>query len=105
MRYFQTTNATRPYRAGGLAFEFEPIEQIGGSSWLGVLEADEPAASILAGAGIPQVSELTHLEYEEVKKKIQERERQLGSTFTIKPSAEPLCKSCGAVNSQQVRNR
>ena len=96
MRYFQTSNATRPYRAGGVGFEFEPVELIGGSAWLGVLVADEPAASILAGAEFPQVTELTQTEYDSVKKKIQERGQQFAFPASITITAKPEgCGTCG----------
>ena len=94
-RYFQTSNATRPYQAGGLAFEFEPVELIGGSAWLGVLVADEPAASVLAGAGFPQVTELAETEYNSVKKKIQEREQQLAAPVPVTAKPSGNCSSCG----------
>lgn len=107
MRYFKTTNATRPYKAGGLSFEFEPVELIGGSSWLGILSVGEPAASVLAGVGFPQVTELTETEYDSVKKKIQEQEQQLRKPASVTSSPEPAakCNSCGAQQPYQIRNR
>lgn len=69
-RYFITSNASRPYVAGGFTFEFEPVV-IRGGSWLGVLVvAEDAAASALAGAGIAQVEECTIDQYEGVKKKL-----------------------------------
>jgi len=68
MRYFRTTNASRQYRAGDIVVTFEPVDNIGGS-WSGLLAADEPAASKLAGAALPQVTEITKEEYDGLKKK------------------------------------
>lgn len=71
MRYFLTTNSTRSYNTGGLSFTFEPTVLERGY-WLGVLAADEPAASSLAAAAFPQVSEITESEFEAEKKKGQQ---------------------------------
>lgn len=69
MRVFKTTNASRRYYAGGFAFDFEPVGNFGGA-WLGVLAvADEAAANALAAAKIPQVSEITQEEHDDLKKK------------------------------------
>ena len=68
MRYFKTTNASRPYRAGGLSFSFEQLDNIGGS-WLGALALEESDASSLAAEKFPQVSEITEEEYSALKKK------------------------------------
>lgn len=70
MKFFSTSNASRTYKAGGLVFTFEPVTNIGGS-WLGVLALEQSSADILAGAAasIPQISEITEVEYEELKKK------------------------------------
>lgn len=105
MRYFSTRNASRPYKAGGLSFEFEPTELLGGSLWLGVLAVDEPAASILANAGFAQVKELSLSEYEEAKKKIQAAEQLRSAAVTPAPTPKSSCNSCGASNPAQVRNR
>lgn len=100
MRYFETSNATRPYKVGGLAFEFEPIELRGGGSWLGVLAAEEPAASILASAPFPQVKEISLEDFEALKKKI---EGTVGAS-SVKAAPDPAgsCHSCGQ-NGYQVR--
>ena len=72
MRYFHTSNASRPYSAGGLAFTFQPTGQIGGS-WHGILAVEsDSAASALANAAFPQVTEITeesYKEYDEAQKK------------------------------------
>lgn len=72
MRYFQTSNASRRYLAGGFAFIFESVANIGGS-WLGVLAVgDDSAASALAAdvasGKIPQITEITAADYEAQKK-------------------------------------
>ena len=70
MRYFLTTNASRPVIAGGLTFSFEPVQNRGGS-WLGVLAVDEDsAASALAAAGLPGIDEISAERYEGIKKKV-----------------------------------
>lgn len=87
-RYFHTTNASRQYKAGALKFVFELTENFG-STWRGVLAvADEAAANTLAGAGIPQISEITQEEYEAQKKTAQ----PLGSSRSI-PSRPPQLPS------------
>jgi len=69
MRFFKTSNASRRYYAGGFAFDFEPVENLGGA-WLGILAvADEAAASSLASAKIPQVTEIQQEEHDGLKKK------------------------------------
>lgn len=69
-RYFLTTNASRPYIAGGLTFLFEPVQNRGGS-WLGVLAvADEAAAITLAGAHLDGVEEITDERFLNLKKKL-----------------------------------
>lgn len=69
MRYFMTTIADRPVRAGGRQFIFEPVALRGGS-WFGVLALDEESgASILSGANHPSVSEIDLAAYEAEKKK------------------------------------
>lgn len=68
-RYFITTNASRPYVAGGISFTFEPVAQRGGS-WLGVLALDTPSdATILLSAGFEQVSEINEERFDGLKKK------------------------------------
>jgi hypothetical protein len=68
-RYFRTSNASRRYSAGGHAFIFEPVENIGGS-WTGLLAVeDDSAASSLAAANLPQVTEITADAFEGLKKK------------------------------------
>lgn len=68
-RYFITTNASRPYSAGGIGFTFEPVAQRGGS-WLGVLALDTPSdATILLSAGFSQVEEIDEARYNSLKKK------------------------------------
>lgn len=103
-RYFTTSNATRPYRTGGLAFEFEPYEQIGGGSWFGVLAVDEPAASILAAKNFPQVSEIDADAYEAIKKKIQEAQQLVRSNPGARAAPDPTgsCTTCGR-SSYQVQ--
>jgi hypothetical protein len=95
-RYFKTSNATRPYSAAGYTFTFEPTALLGGL-WLGVLAAEEPAASKLAAANIPQVSELTLEQYEEEKKKGQAAERlaHAGAAAAAQVTAPSRCGSCG----------
>jgi len=69
-RYFLTTNASRPYIAGGLTFSFEPVQNRGGS-WLGVLAVEEDsAASALASAGLIGVDEIIQERYDNLKKKL-----------------------------------
>lgn len=69
MRYFKTSNASRPYQTGGYTFTFEPVDQNGGI-WSGVLAVvDDAAASVLAAAALPQITELTAEQYETLKKK------------------------------------
>lgn len=69
MRYFKTSNASRPYRAGELLFSFEPVDQVGGI-WFGVLAVeDDSAASSLEGAAYPQVTPISEEEYAALKKK------------------------------------
>jgi hypothetical protein len=98
MRYFKTTNASRQYKTGGLVFTFEPVANVGGS-WLGVLAVGEPAASTLAAAGIPQVSEITSSEYEEAKKKSEEGSQFLRTLAAQQPAVSSApgsnCRSCG----------
>lgn len=77
MRYFLTTNASRPHNAGGFAFEFEPVSNRGGS-WLGVLAVGEvSAANALAGAlasgELQGVDEITAERYDGLKKKLTAR--------------------------------
>lgn len=69
MRFFITTNASRPMTAGGRVFTFEPVALRGGT-WLGVLAVeDSSAASILADR--PQgVDEISAERYEGLKKKL-----------------------------------
>lgn len=67
-RYFQTSNASRPYRAGASNFVFEPVIQVGGN-WHGVLAVEESAAGILAAEKFPQIKEITEAEYLDAKKK------------------------------------
>lgn len=108
-RYFKTTNASRPYKAGGLSFEFELVELLGGGSWLGVLAAEEPAASHLASANFPQVTELSQTDYDQFKKKIQDalgKLHSVGATIKYAPTPERACSSCGSPNGgYQVRNK
>ena len=69
-RYFITTNASRPYSAGGIGFTFEPVAQRGGS-WLGVLALDNPSdATILLSAGFSQVAEIDETRFDSLKKKL-----------------------------------
>lgn len=68
MRYFQTSNASRPYRVGNDIFTFEPAFQVGGN-WHGVLAVEESAASSLAAGKFPQVKEISAEEYDAAKKK------------------------------------
>jgi hypothetical protein len=69
-RYFITTNASRPYSAGGIGFNFDPVAQRGGS-WLGVLALDTPSdATILLSAGFSQVEEIDEARYDSLKKKL-----------------------------------
>lgn len=69
MRYFKTSNASRPYKAGGFAFDFESLYLVGGS-WLGTLEVrTDEQADILAE--IPQATEIEEEEYLALKKKAQ----------------------------------
>jgi hypothetical protein len=105
LRYFTTRNATRPFKTGGLAFEFEPYEQIGGGSWLGVLAVDDPAASILTEADFPQVSEIDADAYEAIKKKIQEAQQLLRNNPGARPAPAPdgNCQTCGRHGYQVVR--
>lgn len=71
MRYFLTTVAHRPVKAGGRVFNFEPVALRGGS-WLGVLALDEESgANILSSADHPSVSEITQEHYESEKKNLQ----------------------------------
>lgn len=87
MRYFKTSNASRPYKVPGFAFTFEPTAQVGGV-WSGVLAvADEAAAKTLANAQFPQVTEITAEEFDEVKKKPLQR---LSSSVPLSvPRSEP----------------
>lgn len=79
MRYFKTTNASRRYTAGRLAFTFEPVSNIGGS-WLGVLAVeDNSAASTIAAAALPQVQEISQEIFEDLKKKPQSNPHFLAS--------------------------
>lgn len=67
-RFFQTSNASRRYRAGGLSLSFELTENVGGT-WRGVLATDdESVASTLLAAGHPQIQEITQEQYEAQKK-------------------------------------
>lgn len=69
MRYFKTSNASRLYKAGGLSFAFDPMENIGGI-WSGVLAVeDDSAAGILAAAKFSQVEEITAEDFDGLKKK------------------------------------
>lgn len=105
-RYFTTRNASRPFKAGGLAFEFEPYEQTGGGSWLGVLAVeDDAAASILAGRFPEIVIEIDEDAYEAIKKKIQEARQHLRGNPGARsaPTPEPACHSCGKNGYQVVR--
>lgn len=110
MRYFKTSNASRRYVAGELAFTFEPVSNIGGN-WLGVLAVEvDSTASIIAAANLPQIQEITAEQFEELKKKPQPNQHfralpgarpsnqpppavghvvQAGSTSTAKPAPEP----------------
>jgi hypothetical protein len=108
MRYFKTSNASRRYNAGALAYTFESVSNIGGS-WLGVLAVeDASAANTLAAAAFPQVSEITQTEFEDLKKKPQQNSHyrvfqgaksppppdagrvvQGASTSTVKPAEVP----------------
>lgn len=82
MRYFVCTAANRPWIAGDQTFTFEPIGLRGGS-WLGVLAVDEPAASILAGSGLAQISEISEERYLTEKKKVAQEQ------VLSRPSAPP----------------
>lgn len=87
-RYFQTTNASRPYKADGFTFHFEPTAQIGGV-WSGALAVeDESAASALAGAKFPQVTELTDEEFAALKKKPSQRSTSL-APLPRQPESSP----------------
>jgi hypothetical protein len=68
MRFFITTNANRPAKAGGRSFTFEPVALRGGT-WLGVLAVEDAlAASILADRP-SGVDEISAERYEGLKKK------------------------------------
>lgn len=69
MRYFACTAANRTYSAGGQPFVFELVGPRGGS-WLGILAVEEPAASTLAAADIPQIGEISEERYNDEKKKL-----------------------------------
>jgi hypothetical protein len=94
MRYFLTTVADRPVRAGGRTFQFDPVALRGGS-WVGVLALDEESgASILSGSAHPSVSEISQTAYEAEKKKVSnsvassaEPQRPLAPTHTLVPAA------------------
>ena len=81
--FFQTSNASVPYRAGGHEFTFEPIEVIAGS-WRGVLEVATEAEAIALRTIKGPVSEVTAEEYAAQKKKWFPNSRRL------MPSVEPL---------------
>lgn len=85
MRYFQTSNASRRYVAGSLAFVFEPVSNQSGS-WLGVLAVEDAAAAkTLADAKIPQIAEIGLEEFENLKKKPQPQSLH----FRVSPPAVP----------------
>ena len=89
MRYFKTTNASRLYKTGGWTLEFQPYGQIGGL-WYGTLAVeDDSAASALANAGFPQVTELTKEEYDEFEAQKKTHSRKLGLFFK-EPQPIPL---------------
>lgn len=88
-RYFKTKNASRRFKAGDLAFQFEPVEQVGGS-WLGLLAVDsESAANSLAEARFPQISEITFEEFESLKKKPKSLPQSYREPRPPEPSSPP----------------
>ena len=95
--YFQTSNASVPYRAGGHEFTFEPIEVIAGS-WRGVLEvATEAEAEALRTIKGP-VSEVTAEEYAAQKKKWFPNSRFL--TPSVEPQPQTLHEVASSVAEQ-----
>jgi len=92
MRYFSTTNASRPYRAGGFTFRFDSLDFAGGS-WTGVLSVEQEGhADALAGLG-PPVKEITEAEFNALKKK------QMTSPFPS--SSESETQSSGMQESKE----
>ena len=92
--FFQTSNASVPYRAGGHEFTFEPIEVIAGS-WRGVLEvATEAEAEALRTIKGP-VSEVTAEEYAAQKKKWFPNSRRL--TPSVEQSPQTLHEVAASV--------
>lgn len=105
MRYFSTSNATRPYKTSGVVFEFEPVELTGAGLWYGAIELEDEPAALLASAAFPQVTEITPSEYAEVKKKIQDSQTGGGFPKPVAVKVESQCASCGASHPYQIRNR
>jgi len=68
IRYFRTSNATRPYRAGGFEVYFEPIGRVNGTLHGLFRTYNKELADTLIKDNA-QVSELSAEEYESVKKK------------------------------------
>jgi len=92
MRYFKTSNATRPYKAGGFAFDFESLYLVSGS-WLGSLEIDNDEQADLL-AEVPQAIEITEEEYTGLKKKAQQEplsyRRWRSKSVATLPNAQAL---------------
>lgn len=68
MRYFLSTNASRPTTAGGHSFTFEPVALRGGT-WLGILAVEDSLAAIISSVQPDQVAEIALDYYESLKKK------------------------------------
>lgn len=67
-RFFYTSNASRPYSAGGLSFVFEVVGSVA-MQRVGILEVhDEKAADALLAKKIPAIREISAAEFAELKK-------------------------------------
>ena len=67
MKYFRTSNATRPHKAGGTSFKFEPVALVS-SSWVGVYATDNEQ-DIEALSQLRGVTEIGLDAYNSLKKK------------------------------------
>lgn len=95
MRYFLTTNASRPYVTDGFTFTFEPVQNRGGS-WLGVLAVEEDStASTLASAALVGVDEITLERFDMLKKKVSTT--PIGTSASPRPPRVALPASVGGV--------
>jgi len=83
MKWFRTTNATRPYKINGHTFTFDQLSFASGA-WTGVLDLDDDSGEILSQYG-PPVTEISKEEYDELKKKNSKVSPHTGQAITPVP--------------------